>query len=114
METPKKDKAVLVSVKNAHLYATLVRPAETGIPEEDKYCVVTITEQKFYCRPGDLEPLLQETTETTLKYQSHEWLVELQRFSDLTARYKATPQDKTVFAQLVESGSKVGFFIPIK
>lgn len=45
---------------------------------------------------------------------SAEWLSELARFTELTKRCLAKPQDVDLMKLWAESGAKLGFIVPIK
>jgi hypothetical protein len=87
------------------------RPGDRDeLPENRHYLVRIPDTEKFYL-PLDLEVLEEPTAK--LKQYSSEWNAELARWIDAGQRLMANNNDLAALQEFSESGSKIGFIVPI-
>jgi hypothetical protein len=89
------------------------RPGDFGLPEEQTYYRVQICAEDYYLST-DLEPVVQPSAGAMLERYSKEWLDELERFNEIGRQFLANPKDENLLRQWAESGTKLGFFIPVE
>jgi len=99
-----------VVIKSAKLSGTVVGPRSAALKEDMLY-KVHISEQSLYCRPENLVPWPEPGTK--LQRGSGEWLSELSRFTELSKQYLASSHDQSLMNKIIDSGAKLGFFIPM-
>ena len=109
MEQLKKGQRVVI--KSAKLSGTVIGSRPAG-EDEDVLYKVQISEQTMFFRRDNLESWPE--LDAKLQRGSKEWLHELTRFNEVGMKYIASPHDQKLLRQLVESGAKLGFFIPIE
>jgi hypothetical protein len=88
------------------------RPGDFGVPEEQTHYLVQI-EPRYFLR-SHLEPVEEPTSGQRLERLSREWIEELGRFNEAGRQFFTDPQNESFFANWVESGTKLGLFIPIE
>lgn len=105
-----------VLIKNPRpLVATVVRerPGDRNMPEEQRRYIVRISEdalqEQYIYPPSNLEPI----REPEIVRYSPEWTAEFQRWLDAAVKWSANHSDRDAWNQFSESGSKLGFYIPI-
>lgn len=87
------------------------RPGDRDeLPENRRY-LVRIPESETFCLPRDLEALEEPTAK--LRQYSPEWNAELARWLDAGQRLMANNNDLAALQEFSESGSKIGFIVPI-
>jgi hypothetical protein len=87
------------------------RPGDRDeLPESRRY-VVRIPEREMFFLPRDLEAIEEPTA--TLKQYSAEWNAELARWIDAGQRLMANNNDLAALQEFSESGSKIGYIVPI-
>ena len=87
------------------------RPGDKDeLPENRRYLVRIQESEKFYL-PRDLEAL--EEPSAKLKQYSHEWSAELERWVAAGQKLMANNNDRDAWQEFIESGSKIGFIVPI-
>jgi hypothetical protein len=85
------------------------RSGDKGLPEEQKLYLVQIPPKRY--RRSALEPVQQSSE--TLGRGSREWLAEMRGLIESGQRWLANQNDSAARDQFVESGRKLGIFIPI-
>ena len=88
------------------------RPGDFGLPEEQTHYLVQM-EPRYFLR-SHLEPVEEPASGQRLERLSREWIDELGRFNEAGRQLSIDPQNKSLFAYWVESGTKLGLFIPIE
>lgn len=86
------------------------RPGDSGLPDEQTHYLVKI-EPRYYLR-SNLEPVEERRSSPRLERYSREWMDELGRFNEAGRQFFADPQNKSLLANWVESGAKLGLFFP--
>ena len=87
------------------------RLGDRDLPEAQRRYMIRIPEQDYFYLPSDLEPI--EEASNTLEKYSPEWSAELARWLDAGQRLLANNQDSAALDEFSDSGSKLGFVIPI-
>jgi hypothetical protein len=103
-----------VLIKNPRsLVGTVLRerPGDRDLPEGERRYMVHIPGGDYFYLPSDLEPV-EESSNTPVKYGA-EWSAELARWVDAGQRWLADNNDRAAWDEFSESGSKLGFFVPI-
>lgn len=101
-----------VIIKNpGTLVGTVVeaRPGDSNEPEERRHYSVHISDERYYVST-DLEAMPPQRPQRFSK----EWNEEMQRWLEAGLRWSANNADREAWDQFVESGNKLGFFIPMK
>ena len=88
------------------------RPGDFGLPEEQMHYLVQM-EPRYFLR-SHLEPVEESARGQRLERPSREWVEELGRFNEAGRQFFTDPQNESFFANWVESGRKLGLFIPIE
>jgi hypothetical protein len=84
---------------------------DAGLGEGGTIYQVHFPEQTMFVLRENLATLPEP--DRKIHYGSKEWNTELERFTELAGRWQASSNDRSIFRELVESGSRLGFFIPI-
>ena len=103
-----------VLIKNPRALVGIVlkqRPGDKDLPEDQRRYIVRISEDERLYLPSDLEPV-QQPNSVLVRY-SPEWMAECERWIDAGRRWMANNNDRAAWDEFAESGSKLGFFIPI-
>ena len=103
-----------VLIKNPHSLVGVIvreRPGDRDEPPEKRHYIVRIPEGEYFYLPSDLEAI-EERPEKLTRY-SPEWNAELARWIDAGQRLMANNNDLAAFKGFSESGSKIGFIVPI-
>lgn|GEM_PF-2456810 len=109
----KKDQEVRIKKPGIFIGKVLgPRPGDFGLPEEQTYYRVQISAEDYYLST-DLEPVVRPSASVMLERYSKEWLDELERFNEIGRQFLANPKDENLLRQWAESGTKLGFFIPV-
>jgi hypothetical protein len=87
------------------------RPGDRDELPENRHYLVRIPESEKFYLPRDLEAV--EEPSTKLKQYSPEWNVELARWIAAGQRLIANNHDLAALQEFSESGSKIGFIVPI-
>lgn len=115
MEPLVKDQKIVLNV--VKLSGILLGPhhvdSEDNTEDGRAMYKVHFPEQTLWVRRENMTPVVPQNPGTTLRYGSHEWHEEMQRFNVLTQKSLANPEDKVTALQWCESGSRLGFIIPI-
>jgi hypothetical protein len=105
-----------VTLKVVKLKGTVTdsgRPdSDAGLGEGGTIYQVHFPEQTMYVRRENLATLPEP--DRKIHYGSKEWNTELERFTELAVKWQASSNDRNIFRELLESGSRLGFFIPIE
>ena|ERR1700690_1750295 len=114
MEPLKNGQRVLLNV--VKLSGTVIdsgrADADSGLGEEGTVYEVHFAEQTIFVRRENLVGF--PAPDGTLQYGSSEWNAELERFTILAGKRRVSPNDQGLFHEICESGSRLGFLVPVK
>jgi hypothetical protein len=88
------------------------RPGDRDLPPEERCYMVQVSEDKLVCRPSDLEALAEPSN--TLTKFTPEWSAEFSSWLEAGSRFQTDKTSQAAWDDFLTSGSKLGFFIPIK
>jgi hypothetical protein len=116
MEPLAKDQKVVLKI--VKLSGTLLGPhhvdSEDNTEDGRALYKVHFPEQSLWVRRENISVVVPQNPDSNIRYGGREWHEEMQRFSALTEKCLANPEDKAAAMQWSESGSRLGFIIPTK